>query len=184
MGALRDKWPELPARWDKPENLHVTLFFLGSVNDQEVCEICLAANEVGKRHDPFDLTLYRISYGPPKKHPDDEDEVRPWRPRMVWVGGRVSEELGALQKDLESALFEFAGGDYSESGGYGFSPHITLARIDQTGLKNMEAEEIPVIDEEFERTFLVESFEIMESEMKRGGPVYTVLESVKLGGEN
>jgi RNA 2',3'-cyclic 3'-phosphodiesterase len=171
LGALQNRWPELPARWDKPENLHITLVFLGNVNDQEVCDICAAAAEVGNRHEPFDLTVDKVSYGPPKKFP----------PRMVWAGGEISEELGALQKDLESALFEFSGGDYSESGGYGFSPHITLARIEQFGLKKLEVEEIPDIDEKIERTFMVESIEVMESELKRGGPVYTVLESIKLG---
>jgi RNA 2',3'-cyclic 3'-phosphodiesterase len=171
LGALQDRWPELPARWAKPENLHVTLVFLGNVNDQEVCDVCAAAAEVGKRHEPFDLTVENVTYGPPKKFP----------PRLVWATGQVSEELGALQKDLESALFEFAGGDYNENAGYGFSPHVTLARIEQFGLKKMEAEEIPIINEKIGRTFMVESFEVMESELKRGGPVYTILDSVKLG---
>ena len=171
LGALQDKWPDLPARWTKSENLHITLFFLGNVNDQEVCDICSLAAEVGKDHEPFDLTVDKVFYGPPKKYP----------PRMVWAGGEVSKELGSLQKDLESSFFEFSGGDYSESGGYGFSPHITLARIEQFGLKKMEAEEIPIIDEKIGRTFMVESIEVMESELKRGGPVFTILDSIRLG---
>jgi RNA 2',3'-cyclic 3'-phosphodiesterase len=172
LSLMQDRWPELPARWTRAENLHVTLLFLGNVSDQEVYDICSVATKTGARHEPFDLTIDNVSYGPPQKIP----------PRMVWAAGPVSEELGALQKDLESGLYEFSGGGYREEGGYGFRPHVTLARIEQFGLKRMEPEEVPRIDENFERTFMVESIEVMESRLHRGGPAYTVLESVKLGG--
>jgi 2'-5' RNA ligase len=169
--SYQDRWLSLPAKWTRAENLHITLSFLGNVNDQEVCDICRIAAEVAKRHEPFELMLDRIFYGPKTK----------WPPRMVWLGGAKSAQLGALQKDFESALFEFSGGDYHESGEYEFSPHITLARIEQFGLKKMEEEEIPQIDEKISRSFSVETIEVMESEMKRGGPQYAVLESVVLG---
>lgn len=171
LGRYQDRWPELPAKWVKADNLHITLNFLGNANDQEVCEICRMAAEVAKRHDPFDLTLNKISYGPDGKIP----------PKMVWVTGEISPELGGLQKDFESSLYEFCGGEYRDQENYGYAPHITLARLHLAGLAQMEAEEIPAIDEKIGRTFLVESAEVIESEMKKGGPKYTVLESLKLG---
>jgi 2'-5' RNA ligase len=45
----------------------------------------------------------------------------------------------------------------------------------------MDQEEIPEVDEIIDLAFTVESIEVMESELKRGGPVYTVLESSNLG---
>jgi 2'-5' RNA ligase len=45
----------------------------------------------------------------------------------------------------------------------------------------MEREEVPRIDEPINHTFLVESIDVMESELKKGGPKYTILESLKLG---
>jgi len=92
----QNRWPELPARWTKPENLHITLLFLGNVNDEEVYNICLKLKTVSQRHNPFDLTIDNVTYGPFQKVP----------PRMVWASGQVSQELGALQKDLESELYE------------------------------------------------------------------------------
>jgi 2'-5' RNA ligase len=187
LSVLQDRWPELPARWTKTENLHTTIIFLGNTNDQEVFDICEIITQVAKRHEPFDLSLEKISYGPIKNlqvaGPFVEDEVRHnfKLPRMIWMTGEKSPELGRLQKDLESALYEFCGGEYRKGEDYGFAPHITLARLQQAGLAQMEAEEIPVIDEIMKRTFLVESIEVMESELKRGGPVYTILESLKLG---
>jgi len=141
------------------------------VNDEEVYNICLKLKTVSQRHNPFDLTIDNVTYGPFQKVP----------PRMVWASGQVSQELGVLQKDLESELYEFAGGSYDKNREYNFSPHITLARINQVGIKQIDAEEMPIIEEKMERTFMVENIEIMESKLYRSGPSYTVLESFKLG---
>jgi 2'-5' RNA ligase len=163
--------PQLPANWTKPDNLHITLNFLGNANDEEVCDICQKTVEVAGRHAPFDVALDRILYGPANKFP----------PRMVWAVGEKSREIGSLQKDLESSLYDFCGAKFNENEDYGFSPHITLARLNQAGLRQMEGEEIPRIDEKINHIFMVESIEVMGSELKRGGPVYSVLESAKLG---
>lgn len=171
--AVQGRYAGLPANWTKPENLHVTLVFFGNANDQEVSDICLAVKEVAKRHDPFDVMLDRVIYGPEQKFP----------PRMVWAVGEKSGELGALQVDLERAFYG-SGRQESYTGGDGpraLSPHVTLARIRQFDIKRMEPEEIPAINETMEGVFMAESVEVMESELKRGGPAYTVLESAKLG---
>jgi hypothetical protein len=47
----------------------------------------------------------------------------------------------------------------------------------------MDVRDLPVIEESVGRTFLVESVEVMESELKRGGPDYAILESLRLGGD-
>jgi 2'-5' RNA ligase len=187
--AFQDKWLDLPARWTWPQNLHITLVFLGNASDQEVIDICKTTAEVAKRHDPFDLTLNRITYGPPNKEP-----------RMVWAVGDKSAELGSLQTDLTNYFYETGQPAFAasyakasaakkatadaadeDSERHLFAPHITLARIKQFELHKMESEEVPRIDEKIHNTFLVESIEVMESELKRGGPTYTVLESLKLG---
>lgn len=40
------KWPELPCRWTKKENLHITLAFLGYTTDEELVEVCKITKEV------------------------------------------------------------------------------------------------------------------------------------------
>jgi len=171
LSAYQDQWLELPARWTRPENLHITLNYLGNANDEEICDICSLAAQVVKRHEPIEITLNRICYGPLRKFP----------PRMIWAVGEKSGTLGRLQMDFENTLHEFAGADSDTATDCTFAPHVTLARVKQTELKMMEAEEIPVIDETIKRNFLVDSIEVMESEMKRGGPNYIILESIKLG---
>src|SRR3989344_4818755 len=53
--AYREKWPELPARWAKQENLHLTLAFYGNASDQELEEIKQKVREVASKHKPFSL---------------------------------------------------------------------------------------------------------------------------------
>jgi RNA 2',3'-cyclic 3'-phosphodiesterase len=169
--AFQDKWLDLPARWTWPENLHITLVFLGNATDQEIIDICKTAAEIAERHDPFDLTLDKIVYGPPNKEP-----------RMVWATGPKSAELGALQIDLNNSFYETGINKEDENcENHEFAPHVTLARIKQFELHKMEQEEIPAVNEDIRHTFLVESVEIMESELKKGGPKYSVLESLRLG---
>ena len=62
------KWPDLPIRWVGPENLHITLAFLGYLSDEELVEVLRITREVTQRHQPFSITLNKILYGPPKKN--------------------------------------------------------------------------------------------------------------------
>ena len=163
-----EKWLELPAKWTPKDNLHITLEFLGALTDEEVGEVCVAVKEVAERHNSFSLNLNKILYGPPKKMP----------PKMVWAEGDKSEELSELREDLEKSLTEsvrFVPENRT------FAPHITLARISAMEFRVIEPEERPEINESIDLMFTVESIEVMESVLKRGGPVYTILESHTLG---
>ena len=162
-----EKWLELPAKWTPKDNLHITLEFLGSLTDEEAGDVCLIAKEVAERHASFSLNLNKILYGPPKKMP----------PKMVWAEGEKSEELTLLREDLENSLTEkvrFVPENRT------FAPHVTLARISAMEFRIIEPEERPETNETLDLIFTVESIEVMESEMKKDGPFYTVLESHQL----
>jgi len=166
----QSKWPELPCRWTKKENLHVTLMFLGYLSDEELLEVLKITTEVTSRYQPFSINLIKILYGPPKKMP----------PRMVWVEGEKSEELGKLQSDLENSLSVPPNSGFKESEARPYTPHITLGRIRAWEFRQIEPEERPAVEEEISLSFPVESIEVMESQLKRGGSEYTILESCPL----
>jgi len=181
------KWPDLPIRWTKKENLHITLVFLGYLTDDELLEICKITKEVASRHQSFSINLNKIYYGPPKKMPYSETssltgrlakgENRP--PRMVWVQGEKSEELGKLQNDLENSLLASPTKSL-ESESRSYAPHITLGRIKAWEFRQIEPEERPEVNEDINLSFEVNSIEVMESELKRGGAEYSILESCSL----
>ena len=166
----RDEYPELPARWTKRENLHLTLLFLGHTTDQELPEICQTVQEIAKKHAPFFLEFNKITYAPPGK------EV----PRMVWAEGKPSKELTRLQSDLETAFFEGQPGASGKKEISDFNPHITLARLKEWEFRKIEPDEVPQVDKEISLGFSVESIEVMESELGKQGPEYTILESAPL----
>lgn len=160
-------WPELPIRWTKPENLHITLIFLGHLIDEQILEVCKITEEITSKYQPFLINLKKICYGPPKKMP----------PRMVWVEGERSKELANLKNDLEKSLIEKI--NFSQER-RALTPHITLGRIRTWEWRRINAEERPKVDTEIDLSFEVNSIEVMESELKRGGAEYAILESCPL----
>jgi RNA 2',3'-cyclic 3'-phosphodiesterase len=169
LAKYQERFPELPAKWTAKDNLHITLEFLGDLTDVEIADACKAVAEVSKQHKSFSINLNKVLYGPPKKMP----------PRMVWADGESSNELADLKKDLQEYLLENI--KFRPEPSHGFIPHITLARISEWAFRQIEPEERPEVAEDIDLTFSVESIEVMESELKRGGPVYTILESHNLG---
>jgi len=144
LGSFKSKWPELPARWTKKDNLHITLEFLGYVSDEELLKVFQGTGELASKHQSFEIHLNKIIYGPPKKPP-----------RMIWAIGKRIGELNLV-------------------------PHITLARIRAWDFRRIEPEERPEVNEDIDLTFEVDSIEIMESVLGRGGPTYTILKSFPL----
>lgn len=168
----QSKWPELPIRWTKKDNLHITLMFLGYLSDEELLEVLKSTKEAALKHQPFFINLEKIIYGPPKKLP----------PRMIWAEGEKSKELGKLQKDLENSLLssEALTKEDLTIEARPYAPHITLGRIKAWEFRKIEPEERPEVNEEINLDFEVNSIEAMESELKRGGSEYTILESYPL----
>jgi 2'-5' RNA ligase len=163
LADYQKKWTNLDPnliRWVKKENLHITLVFIGYVDDDEMYEICRIVKEVAKKHNSLFINLERIILGPPKR-----------TPRMFWVEGEESKELGELQGDLEEKIEQRHGGRHA------FRPHITLARFKYDLVKSLSEK----VDEEFKAQIPVNTIEIMQSNLKRTGAEYSVLETVELG---
>ena len=165
------RWADLPCRWTKEENLHITLAFLGYLNDEELVELCRITKEVASRHEPFEINLKKIIYGP--------DSLRA---RMVWVEGESSNELAKLQKDLEKENFTPYRRELLRKTGAGrkYAPHITLGRLKQWEFNKMELEERPQVNENISLTFEAKSIDVMESDLKHNGPEYAIIETCQL----
>ena len=93
--SFRDENPKMEIiKWTKPENLHITLVFIGLARDEDLLEISKNCRDVALRHKPFFIRLNRIYYGPPQKEP----------PKMVWVEGEKTSEFFALRQKLQEVL--------------------------------------------------------------------------------
>jgi len=155
-------------RWTKKDGLHITLIFLGYLSNEELAETCQTLKEVAQKYQPFTISLKKVAYGPPKKMP----------PRMVWVLGEKSKTAKLLKEDLEKSLLD--SGVHFSLEEREFTPHITLGRIKTWLWRRIEPEEQPEISKDITLGFEVNSIEVMESCLKRGGAEYTILDSALL----
>jgi 2'-5' RNA ligase len=172
LAPCQNNWPELPAKWTKPENLHITLLFLGNVAEQDIPAALEIVKNAAQKYPPMNLKLAKITYGPPQKIP----------PRMVWIMAEKNETLTSLKKDIEQELIDQ--NVHFQIEDRGFVPHITFAGLNNFELRQIEPEEVPQIDEEINFDFEAKTIELMESHAKKAGAEYDVLGSFELKGEN
>jgi 2'-5' RNA ligase len=103
------------ARWANPQQLHITLRFLGGTPEERLpaMERCLA----GVRGPAFTLAARGVGVFP----------ARARRPRVMWLGLEPGAPLVALKNRIDDALAEVAPIGPAERSG--FRPHLTLARF-------------------------------------------------------
>ena len=165
--SYQRQWQDLPVRWTKSDNLHITLVFIGYVGEDELLEICKLCRQIAKEHKVFNINLEKILLGPPNRPP-----------RMIWAEGEKSQELSGLKNDLEKSLLNSAGKGYRWQELRALRPHITLARFKQWEWQRVSPK--PEIKQALAASFLVENIEVMESELKRTGAQYSIIKSIKL----
>lgn len=151
------------ARWTRPEGRHLTLKFLGNVDDERVSEISGALGAAAERHDPFPASFAEVGGFPNLR-----------RPRVLWIGiGEGAEPMAALAADVEREL-ERLGFDPE---GRPFRGHFTLARFP----KPRTIEPLPETIAPSQR-FDVEEVVLFRSQLHPKGARYTALERFRLRG--
>lgn len=103
------------ARWNDPDQIHLTLRFIGEVDGGVFRDIQEAL--AGVAAEPFDVIPRGVGFFPPRKNPES-----------LWVGIENPDPLVHLRNNIESALVR--AGIKSES--RRFFPHIALARLKNT----------------------------------------------------
>jgi 2'-5' RNA ligase len=156
-------------KWVEPENMHVTLLFLGEVEDRTVPAVCRVVADVAAGLPPFEMTVTGAGCFP-----------SPRRPRTLWVGiGEGLQELVALHDALEPPLLDL--GCYRREERQ-YTPHVTLGRVKgDAGAEQLATALARRADWQGGRVAVREVL-VMSSELGRDGPTYTVLGRGKLGG--
>jgi 2'-5' RNA ligase len=176
VGRLQDRVREdLPpglVRWVHPEGIHLTLKFLGDVDQAALPEIEQALRAACAPHAPFDLRVADMGCFP-----------NPRRPRVVWIGVEdESHSLVPLQRDVEQAIAPL--GFPTEQ--RGFQPHLTLGRVKE----RRQADELEALGAYIARAKVrvgqmsVDSVHLMRSELLPGGAVYSALAVAPLSPPN
>ena len=155
--AMRPLWPAQAGSWVRPENLHLTLRFLGAAEDAQVTALREGLTAVASRHEAFTATVERSGCFPNRR-----------RPKVIGAGVADMEgRLGALQWDVEEVVCA-AGWEPEERD---FRPHVTLGRV-RAGVRPPRGKwsgELPQLQ------VPVEAVELIESILKPTGAVYRTL---------
>ena len=157
-------------KWVAPENLHLTLKFLGETHEDKVPEIIGALRDVTAGHKPFTLTAHGTGVFPNAN----------W-PKVVWVGLDSEGGLLALHSDIEKAMEPLGFAPEKRA----FSPHLTIGRIKVGRDKPLQLEhlmhEITTRKEEDFGSFEVSEVALVKSDLRPAGAVHTTVFGSPLG---
>src|SRR5262245_299731 len=94
--SLQEEFGEsqVDVKWVEPENLHVTLLFLGEIDAREVLDICKTVRASAATMSPFSIEVAGVGCFP-----------NPRRPRTVWIGvGEGRAQVVRLHDAIEDGL--------------------------------------------------------------------------------
>jgi 2'-5' RNA ligase len=156
-------------KWVEPENLHVTLLFLGEVPDSEVPEVCQRVAEAVADVAPFPVKVEGFGAFPEGR-----------RPRVLWAGITTGAEQLQHVHDLIEKPLHYMGFRREERR---YVPHITLGRLkSERPVPNW-----PELVQQMNRCrggeMVASEICIMASQLERTGPIYTVMGRARFGGE-
>jgi RNA 2',3'-cyclic 3'-phosphodiesterase len=154
---MRGKGP----RWVRPENLHVTLKFIGEAAPEKLDAIRGALAKVWSAS-PVDIQCRGLGFFPNEK-----------RPQVLWAGLDVSSNLPQLASDVDRAL-EAVGFAREKRA---FTPHLTLARFDAPRLTEELRAAINNASSRELGSFVAREFHLIESKTKSSGAEYTRIAS-------
>lgn len=159
MERARALAPE--ARWARVEGLHVTLKFIGHVDDAVVEQIKAALASI--KAAPFDVKFTGVGFFP-----------NPNAARVFWAGVDGGDHLSRLASTIDGALEKL--GFPRENKPY--HPHLTLARTSSRPLRELRpllAGPLPQFG-----TMTAREFFLYQSQPQKGGSKYTKLERFTL----
>lgn len=145
-------------------NFHITLMFLGFINEEGIPDIIEALEDAVVDIEPFEVDLSEIRAEPNAEHPT-----------MIWFAGEASEALVGLRNAVANALA------YLTPESKSFRPHVTLAKIRRGKYEALESK--PEFDKTLHVIEPVDSIALFESTTVDGKRAYLPLAEFPLGGD-
>jgi RNA 2',3'-cyclic 3'-phosphodiesterase len=155
--------------WVPAENIHVTLLFLGEVDERDLAAVCRVVADTAAGEPPFALRVSGVGAFP-----------NPRRPKVVWAGVTDgAAELVRLHGRLEQPLLDL--GCYRRED-RPYTPHLTLGRVKSEADGHALAPALPKHADWTGGQTTVNELVLFASELRRDGPTYTALGRGKLTG--
>ena len=156
--------PRGAVRWVRPEQIHLTLWFLGDTPTDQLAAVQRGMDVAAESNLPFTLHLGDLGCFPSFQ-----------RPRVIWIGLAGEEgRLASLKVALDAQLLAL--GRIPEN--KPFRAHLTLGRVkDERDVRGVEwTAEIPHL------AVPITTLHLIESQLRPDGPVYTIRHTSPLTG--
>ncbi len=151
----------LKLSWVRPQNLHLTMKFLGDIQGSDLPGVTNALQEAAAQHPQLNLILQGLGLFPGIK-----------RPRVLWTGlGGEIDQLRSLFADLEVGL-ERQGFKRDKRA---FKAHITLARIRKRVSSQRLLQAIEDVGRFKPQPIVARQMVLFKSDLRSSGAVYTSL---------
>lgn len=166
LGALQEELKKSGAdvKWVEPRNIHLTLKFLGEINETQIQKISLIIEKIASEQIPFTIHLSSIGAFP-----------KPDYPRVIWVGiDRGDKETQDIAKRIEEAT-ALIGIPKEERA---FSSHITIARVrSDLNRQKLTADLVRLANnaEKINYDFQAEKITLFKSTLSPKGALYEIL---------
>ncbi|MBD3305851.1 RNA 2',3'-cyclic phosphodiesterase [candidate division KSB3 bacterium] len=169
LQGVQDKLKQADAHvsWVKPANIHLTLKFLGNIEEAQIPALTKSLQESVKTVSPFQLQIGYAGAFPNLRYP-----------RVVWIGVTDDEQdsLRTLQEDLAARLAKL--GFKQESGR--FKPHLTLGRVRSQKNRSNLLRAVEAIVNIWVGEISVDAIYLIQSELKPSGAEYTDLATIPI----
>lgn len=164
IDTLKRSARDVRVGWERPEKLHLTLKFLGDIDDNKVSDVEQALKKVAAEFSGFWSKISGTGRFPPKGDP-----------RILWLGLVDDGATALLAQTLDRELSRTGFASEKRK----FHPHLTIARLREPHRSVLVAAEH--VSNEFETAdFAVSELVIYESQLLPTGSVYRKLASFPL----
>lgn len=159
--SIQKEFSKLPmtCKFVEPENIHITISFLGELDDKKVKDVCDILDSICKKYKKFEVDVRNLKMIPSPSY------IRVLAFEVVSDRGEI--------KRLSSEIEEVVGGKVKP-------PHLTLCRVKKIANKSDVVSGVRRFENAALGRFVVNSVCLMKSELKKTGPVYTKLHESKL----
>lgn len=148
----------------KPDNLHLTLKFLGDVEEEKIENIKRILKEIAQNHKQISVFLNKVGLFPNEKYI-----------RVVWIGISNDNDLINIQKEIDNKL-ETLNFKKEKT----FTTHITIARVKGKQEKESLLKVVEQLKAYVGPKFKVDSIHLMKSTLTPEGPIYEELARFEL----
>ena len=150
----------------EPENIHITLKFLGDTPEEQIENINDIISSSVAEIEPFEIIVKGAGVFPNESYL-----------KVIWVGISPGDTIASISKTLDEKLASLGFKREKKK----FSPHLTIGRVRSARNKNELIEVIEKYKEITFESFKVSSIKLKKSQLTSQGPIYSNLKEILLG---